>query len=102
MLEVGINKDYCLLIADISEESHFQVICGNKLSKEYLLTVGTETGCPLSPVLFVIQLDRSLREVHSHAIISLNIRDEKQVSPIPLMGYADDIHYNFNRERFGT
>ena len=27
LFEVGINKDYCLLIADIYQESHFQVIC---------------------------------------------------------------------------
>ena len=93
LLEVGIHKDYCLLIADIYQESHFQVICRNEHSKEYLLTVGTKTGCPLSAVLFVIQLDRSLKEVHSHAIISLNIKDEKRVSPIPVMGYADDIAF---------
>ena len=42
-------------------------------------------------MLIVIQLDRSLKEVHSHAIISLNIQDEKRVSPIPVMGYADDV-----------
>ena len=44
-------------------------------------------------MLFVIQLDRSLKEVHSHAIISLNIQDEKRVSPITVMGYADDIAF---------
>ena len=93
LLEVGINKNYCKLIADIYQESHFQVICGNELSKEYLLTVGTKTGCPLSVVLFVIQLDRSLKEVHKHAIISLNIQDEKRISPIPVGGYADDIAF---------
>ena len=93
LLEVGINKDHCLLITGIYQESHFQVICGNELSKEYLLTVGTKTGCPLSAVLFAIQLDRSLQEVHSHAIISLNIQDEKRVSPIPVMDYADDIAF---------
>ena len=79
MLEVGINKDYCLLIADIYQESHFQVICRNELSKEYLLTVGTKTGCPLSAVLFVIQFDRSLKEVHSHAIVSLNIHSPREI-----------------------
>ena len=93
MLEVGINKDYCILIADIYQESHFQVICGNELSKEYLLTVGTKTGCLLSVVLFVIQLDRSLKEVHNHAIFSLNIQDEKRISLIPVGGYADDIAF---------
>ena len=66
---------------------------GNELSKEYLLTVGTKTGCPLSAVLFVIQLDRSLKEVHSPAIISLNMQDEKRVSPIPVMGHADNIAF---------
>ena len=92
LLEVGINKDDYILIADIYQESHFQVICGNELSKEYLLTVGTKTGCPLSVVLFVIQLDRSLKEVHNHAIISLNIQDEKRISPIPVGGYPMTLH----------
>ena len=34
-----------LLIANIYQESHSQVICGKELSKEFLLTKGTKTGC---------------------------------------------------------
>ena len=53
-------------------------------------------------MLFVIQLDRSLKEIHSHAIISLNIQDEKRVSPIPVMGYADDIAFVYYSRKSTT
>ena len=91
LLESGIEKEYCLLITDIYQESHFQVICGKELSKEFLLTKGTKTGCPLSSILFIIDLDQTLKEIYSHAIISSNIQNEKRVSPLPVGGFADDI-----------
>ena len=58
-----VKKLYCELIADIYEDSHFEVICGQHLSKEFPLPVGTKTGDPLSAVLFIIVLDKSLKEV---------------------------------------
>ena len=91
LLNSDIAKGYCEIIADIYQDSHFQVICGKELTKEFLLTKGTKTGCPLSAVLFIIDLDKSLKEVHSLAIISRNIEDEKRISPIPAGGYADDV-----------
>ena len=45
----------------------------------------------LSAILFIVTLDRSLRDVHSKAIISLNIQDERRISPLPCRGYVDDI-----------
>ena len=56
LLESGVHKQYCEIIADIYQESHFQVICGKELKRELSLTVGTKTGCPLSALLFVIDL----------------------------------------------
>ena len=91
LLNSDIAKGYCEIIADIYQDSHFQVICGKELTKEFLLTKGTKTGCPLSAVLFIIDLDKSLKEVHNLAIISRNIEDEKRISPIPAGGYADDV-----------
>ena len=44
LLDSGVEKMYCELIADIHEESHFDVICGNQLSKEFALPVLTKTG----------------------------------------------------------
>ena len=43
LLESGVHKLYCELIADIYEDSHFEVICGQHLSKEFPLPVGTKT-----------------------------------------------------------
>ena len=46
LLDSGIEKTYCLLIARIYQDSYFQVICGKELSREFSLTIGTETGDP--------------------------------------------------------
>ena len=91
MLESGIAKQYCEIVADIYTDSHFQVICHNDLTKEFSLSVGAKTGCPLSALLFVISLDKSLKEIHNHAVTSLNIREESRISPLPVAGYADYI-----------
>ena len=93
LLESGIAKQYCEIVADIYTDSHFQVICHNQLSKEFPLSVGAKTGCPLSALLFVVSLDKSLKEIHEHAVRSLNIRDESRISPLPVAGYADDIAF---------
>ena len=89
LLDSGIGKTYCLLIADIYQDSYFQVICGKELSREFSLTIGTKTGDPLSAILFIVTLDRSLKDVHNTAIISSNICDEQRISPLPFSGYAD-------------
>ena len=64
LLDCSIEKLYCTLIADIYENSYFEVICGNELSKEFLLTIGTKTGDPLSAIVFTVTLDVSLKDVH--------------------------------------
>ena len=68
LLGSGVEKLYCELMADIYEESHFEIICGNQLSKEFASPVGTKTGDSLSAVLFIIALDNSLKEGHNLAI----------------------------------
>ena len=93
LLGSGVHKQYCEIIADIYQESHFPATCGKELTREFLLTVGTKTGCPLSTLLFVIDLGKSLKEVHSLAIICSNIADDRRVSPIPVCGFADDIAF---------
>ena len=47
---------------------------------------------PLSAIilLFIIVLDKSPKEVHHLAIINQNIQDEKKISPLPVLGFADD------------
>ena len=67
LLDCGIEKLYCTQIADIYENSYFEVICGNELSKEFLLTIGTKTGDPLSAILFIVTLDRSLKDVRQQS-----------------------------------
>ena len=63
------------------------------ISASYYLSVGAKTGCPLSALLFVGSLDKSPKEIHEHAVRSLNIRNESRISPLPVAGYADDIAY---------
>ena len=91
LLDSGVEKLYCELIADIYEESHFEVICGNQLSKEFALPVGTKKEDSLSAVLFIIALDNFLKEVHHLAIINQNIQDEMKILPLPVLGFAEDI-----------
>ena len=86
LLDSGIEKTYCLLIADIYQDSYFQVICGKELSREFSLTIRTKTGDPLSAILFIVTLDRSLKDVHNTAIISSNICDEQHISPLSFSG----------------
>ena len=58
LLESGTEKEYCLLNADIYQESHFLIYGIKELSEVFLLTKGTKTGCPLSSILFIIDLDK--------------------------------------------
>ena len=46
---------------------------------------------PLSALLFIIVLDNSFKEVLHLAIINQNIQDEKKISPLPVLGFAEDI-----------
>ena len=39
LLEAGIEEGYCEIFADIYEDSHIEVICGNKLTKEFTRTM---------------------------------------------------------------
>ena len=86
-----LKKTYCLLVADIYQNSYFQVICGKELSREFSVTIGTKPGDPLSAILFIVTLDRTLKDVHNTAIISSNIRNKQRISPLRFSGYADDI-----------
>ena len=60
-LDSGIEKTYCLLVADIYQDSYFQVICGKELSREFLLTIGTKTGDPLSAIPIYCHSRKSLK-----------------------------------------
>ena len=77
LLESGIEHTYCRIIADIYEDSHIEVICGEGLSKEILRTVGCKTGDPGSPIYFIIGLNRLLRGVLDSALLVLNISNER-------------------------
>ena len=41
-------------------------------------------------MLFIIVVDNCLKEVHHLATINQNIQDEKKISPLPVLGFADD------------
>ena len=79
------------IIANIYQDSHFEVICDQGISKEFNLNIGCKTGDPASPIFFIIDLDKSLRGVVDLAHIQLNVPVGRPISPIPVGGYADDI-----------
>ena len=62
LVECGIEETYCRIIADIYQDSHFEVICDQGIGKEFNLSIGCKTGDQASPIVFIIDLDKSLRE----------------------------------------
>ena len=52
LLDSRVKTLYWELVEDIYEDSHFEVICGNQLSKKFALPVKTKTGDPLSAMIF--------------------------------------------------
>ena len=53
----NIPETYCTLIKDIYKHSCFQVIGRAKLSKEFYMIRGTNTGDLLSAIIFIIVID---------------------------------------------
>ena len=90
LLEAGVPKPSCEIIADIYSDSHIEVICGNETTKEFQWTSGGKTGDPGSPILFIVALDKILFKVVQVA----NPRatpHEIRSSPIPVSAFADDV-----------
>ena len=87
----GIEETYCKIVLDIYQDSHFEVICDEGLSKEFAIKTGCKTGDPASPIFFILDIDKSLRGLMDVALDKLSILDEGYISPIPVGGYADDI-----------
>ena len=91
LLESGIEHMYCRIIADIYEDSHIEVICGEGLSKEFLRTMGCKTGDLGSPIYSIIGLNRLLWGVSDSALLELNISNERRLTPSPLAAFDDDV-----------
>ena len=98
LLEAGIEEGYCEIFADIYEDSHIEVICGNELTKEFARTIGCKTGDPASPVLFIVGLDKHLRRAVNKAEIITKAENPKRISPLPAGGYADDVAFSTRKE----
>ena len=49
LVECGIEETYCRITADIYQDSHFEGICDQGISKEFNLNIGCKTGEPASP-----------------------------------------------------
>ena len=50
LVECGIEETYCRIIADTYQDSHFEVICDQSISKKFNLNMGYKTGDPASPI----------------------------------------------------
>ena len=71
---------------DIYQDSHFEVICDEGLSKEFALKIGCKTGDPASSIFFIVDLDKDFCGVMDVALDKLSILDERYISPIPVGG----------------
>ena len=76
---------------DIYQDSHFEVICNEGLSKEFVLKTGCKTGNPASSTFFILDINNSLCGLMDVALDKLSILDKRYISLIPVVGYADDI-----------
>ena len=56
-----------------------------------MLKTGCKTGDPASPIFLILDIDKCLRGLMDVALDKLSILDERYISPIPVVGYADDI-----------
>ena len=48
-------------------------------------------GDPLGVIIFLLVIDRVLQPAFNHAMIALNIENEKNINPLPIQAHADDI-----------
>ena len=98
LLEAGIEEGYCEIFADIYEDSHIRIICGNELTKEFACTIGYKTGEPGSPVLFIVCLDKHLRRAVNKAEIITKAENPKRISPLLAEEYADHVAFSTRKE----
>ena len=89
--EFRVPLMYCCIIENLYKNSSFEVICGHKMSKRFHIVRGTETGDPLSALLFIMVIDRVCKPMVTAAILERNIRDEVYLNPMPVQAFADDI-----------
>ena len=89
--EYNVPTVYCKIIEHIYDRPSFQVICGNNSTQKIYITRGTKTGEPLSVLIFLVIVDKVLKPAFSHALVSMNIENERNIRPIPIQAYADDI-----------
>ena len=61
------------------------------MSKEFYIVRGTKTGDPLSAVIFILVIDRVCEPMVAAALVSLNIENERNINPVPLQAFADNI-----------
>ena len=101
LLEAGVPKPYCEIIAAIYSDSHIEVICGNETTKEFQWTSGGKTGDPGSPVSFIVALDKILFKVVQVANPQAT-RHEICSSPIPVGAFADDVLFVNLTERISN
>ena len=46
---------------------------------------------PLSVIIFLMIINKVLQPAYNHALVTLNIEDERKIRPLPIRAYADDI-----------
>ena len=87
----GIPEKYACLIEDLYKHSTFKVICGADLTKLFFIIRGTKTGNPLSALIFILIINRICKPMINTATANSNLYNERNLNPIPVQAFADDI-----------
>ena len=59
MVEIGMPLEYRVAIARLYEQVRCQLKIENDFSEHFLSNMGVKQGCPLSPTLFGLCIDKS-------------------------------------------
>ena len=84
------QKSACL-IEELYKHSTSKVTCGADLTKLFFIIRGTNTGDPLSALIFILIIDRIWKPMINTAIANSNLYNGRNLNPIPLQAFADDI-----------
>lgn len=87
MDEVGIPKKLIYLTKMCMENTQYQVRVDGTLSKAFEVKTGLKQGDALSPMLFNLALEKTIREMQKEPTgITIGIRK------IQVLGFADDLN----------
>ena len=86
--KLGVDGTYLKIIKAVYDKSIVNIIMNGQKLETFSLKIGTRQGCPLSPLLFNIELEVLAREIRQEKEIKCIQIGKKEVK---LSLFADDM-----------